>query len=89
MWVKLDFELSMSTPHVGETRQNVKDQVARHKYSIRDKLVQLPVARHFSQYGHTVSHKYLGIDGIPMRHGDEELPLRNREVQWIHCLDSL
>lgn len=33
--------------YIGETTQKVKDHVARHKYSIRDKLIQLSLARHF------------------------------------------
>lgn len=51
--------------YIGETTQKVKDRIARHKYSIRDKLTQLPLARHFVEFGHSVSQlKYMVLEGI-------------------------
>lgn len=52
--------------YVGETTQKVKEWIAWHKYSIRDKLDKLPLARHFLEKGHHVSQlKYMVIDGVP------------------------
>lgn len=69
--------------YVGETTQKVREQIARHKYSIREKLDKLPLARHFVEKGYSVSQpKYMVIDGIPRNRqgGNRELNLRKREV---------
>lgn len=70
----------------------VKDRIARHKYSIRDKLDKLPLARHFIEKGHTESQlRFMVIDDVSKnrRGGNRELELRKREVNWIHQLDTL
>lgn len=54
--------------YVGETTQKVKDRIARHKYSIRDKLEKLPLSRHFVDKGHTVSQlRFIVFDGVPKK----------------------
>lgn len=78
--------------YIGETTQKVKDRIARHKYSIRDKLLQLPLGRHFLEKGHSISQlKYMVLEGISKnRRGvDRELVLRKREVYWIHFLNTI
>lgn len=78
--------------YVGETTQKVKDRIARHKYSIRDKLTRLPLARHFVEYGHNASQlKYMVLEGIEKnrRGGNREITLRKREVYWIHFLNTI
>lgn len=70
--------------YVGETTQKVKNWLAWHKYSIRDKLVQLPLAGHFVEKGRTVAQpRFLVIDGITQNKwgGDRELSLKKQEVQ--------
>lgn len=67
--------------------KKLKTLIARHKYSIRDKLVQLPLARHFDEKGHSVSQlKFMVIDGINKNRsgGNCKLLLRKHEVQWIN-----
>lgn len=66
---------------MGETTQKVKDRIARHKYSIRNKLDKFPLAGHFIEKGHTVSQlRFMVIDGIPKNRcgGNRELTLENR-----------
>lgn len=63
---------------MGETTQEVKDRIARHKYSVNDKLVKLPLAKHFvSQL------KFMVIDGISKnRRGvDREMALKKKRSQ--------
>lgn len=77
--------------YLGET-QTLKDRIARHKYSIRDKLTQLPLAKHFVKIKHTVAqHRFMVIDAVPHNRqgGIWELNLQKCEVQWIQCLDTL
>lgn len=80
--------------YIGETTQKVKDRIAKHKYSIRDKLIQLPLARHFIEKGHipVISHlKFMVLEGISKnrRGGDREFVLRKREAHWIHFLNTI
>lgn len=67
-----------------ETTQTVKDRIACHKYSIRYRLTQLPLARHFVEKGHAISQlKFMVIDGVNCnrRGGNHELNLRRKEIQ--------
>lgn len=71
----------------------MKDCIASHTCSIlRDKFVQLPLARHFIEKGNTISQlKFLVIDGVDQNRcgGNPKQVLRKKEVQWIHSLDTL
>ena len=90
------YRLTCSCPgifYIGRTKRRLKDRLAEHKYAIRTKNFDYPIARHFAQ-AHNSSDSDLRIVGIEhirplLRGGDRLRKLNQREAYWIHELDSL
>lgn len=84
----------MASVMLGRPCKKPKDCIARQKYAIWDKQVELPLVRHFVERSHTVSQiysQYMAIDHIPklMKGGDRKLILKKKAVKWINYLNTL
>lgn len=93
-WVLLSGQGSCAsfTPGPASSWPFIALSIVRHKYSIRDKLTQLPLTRHFWDKGHSISLlKYVVLKGINRngRGGDRELIVRKREVNWNNFLNTI
>ncbi|CAL9708703.1 unnamed protein product [Knipowitschia caucasica] len=73
------------------TKRRLKDRLSEHKYAIRTKNPNYPMARHFSSVGHNLSHlQAMVIEVIPasLRGGDRVKRLAQRETFWIDKLKA-
>ena len=92
----LIYRLSCSCPgifYIGRTKRRLKDRLWEHKYAIRTKNFDYPIARHFAEV-HNSNETFLRIIGIehirPLTRGGDRLrKLSQRESYWIHKLDAL
>ncbi|CAJ0959327.1 unnamed protein product [Ranitomeya imitator] len=78
--------------YVGETTMEVKPRISKHKSTIRTKLIELSVPRHFHELGYSVNQlRYRVIDDVPVlrRGGDRVSLLKKKELKWIFELDTL
>lgn len=78
--------------YIGKTTRPLKTRITEHRSNIRNHDHKSPVARHFTQFSHTVSSlKYIGIEQItpPRRGGDVNALLLKREAYWIYTLNTL
>ena len=90
------YRISCSCPgifYIGRTKRRLRDRLAEHKYAIRTKNFDYPIARHFAEV-HNSNDSALRIIGIehikPLtRGGDRIKKLNQRESFWIHQLDAL
>lgn len=78
--------------YVGRTKRRLRDRLAEHKYAIRVRNQDYPMARHFMQH-HNDNDSLLRIEGIEhvkqlARGGDRLLKLNQREAFWIHKLKA-
>ncbi|CAJ0931144.1 unnamed protein product [Ranitomeya imitator] len=77
--------------YVGETTMEIKARISKHKSTIRTKMVDLPIPKHFIESGHSVSQlRFRVIDGVPplRRGGDRVKLLKKKELRWISKLGS-
>ena len=90
------YRISCSCPgifYIGRTKRRLRDRLAEHKYAIRTKNFDYPIARHFAEV-HNSNDSALRIIGIEhikplIRGGDRIKKLNQRESFWIHQLDAL
>ena len=77
--------------YIGKTTHPLKQRISEHKSSIRRKDVKYPVACHFNNHSHPISSlRFQGIEQITLqRGGDVDRSLCQRELYWIHTLESL
>ncbi|CAJ0940184.1 unnamed protein product [Ranitomeya imitator] len=78
--------------YVGETTMEVRARISKHTSTIRTKLLDLPVPRHFHDKGDSVNQlRYRVIDDVPVmrRGGDRITLLKRKELRWIFELDTL
>lgn len=78
--------------YVGETMQEIRHRITKHKSTIRMELTDLPVPAHFLSHGHSISQlRFRVIDGVPplRRGGDRQWLLKRRELFWIFTLDAM
>ncbi|OCT88426.1 hypothetical protein XELAEV_18017057mg [Xenopus laevis] len=65
--------------------------ISQHKSSIDLGNDRLPVSKHFIDMGHKADQlKFIVLEGIPpfKYGGNRELKVKNREVWWIHKLNT-
>ncbi|CAJ0951717.1 unnamed protein product [Ranitomeya imitator] len=77
--------------YVGETTMEIKARIRKHKSTIRTKMVDLPIPKHFIESGHSVSQlRFRVIDGVlPLRRGGDRVKLlKQKELRWISRLGS-
>lgn len=78
--------------YIGRTKRRLQDRVSEHKYAIRTKNENYPMARHFKDQHNSdpAILRAIGIDHIPqtMRGGDRLKQLNQRESYWIFKLKA-
>lgn len=79
--------------YVGRAKRRLRDCLAEHKYAIRTRDHDYPIARHFSEL-HNANDSLLPIRGVehiePLARGSDRIQkLSWRETFWIHQLDAL
>uniref|UniRef100_A0A8C5QIP1 Reverse transcriptase domain-containing protein n=1 Tax=Leptobrachium leishanense TaxID=445787 RepID=A0A8C5QIP1_9ANUR len=78
--------------YVGQTQRSLTVRIREHKSNIRTCRFQSPIARHFSESGHTVAQlRYMVIEWVrsPKRGGSRDTLLGKRELHWIYELQTL
>lgn len=78
--------------YIAETILEVRKRISRHKSTIRTGLTDLPIPKNIIEKSHTVSQlRYRVIDSVPpLRRGKDRMArLREKELMWIHKLDTL
>ncbi|KAG8440413.1 hypothetical protein GDO86_006243 [Hymenochirus boettgeri] len=78
--------------YVGETTQKVKGRISQHRSSIRCGHSHLPVPQHYAVAGHSCDQlTFFVVEQIcKQRRGrNRVLKLKQREVFWIHELNTL
>lgn len=78
--------------YIGETSQQIKSRISKHKSTIRTNNLLLPIPFHFHKQGHTVAQlKFQVLEQVfpNRRGGDIKALLLKREAFWIHKLGTL
>ncbi|XP_066465117.1 uncharacterized protein [Eleutherodactylus coqui] len=78
--------------YVGETTQEVKKRIVKHKSTIRTENKDSPVSKHFVELKHSVNQlRFRVIDHVPKqpRGRDRVLLLKQKELKWIQMLDTM
>ncbi|OCT82299.1 hypothetical protein XELAEV_18024820mg [Xenopus laevis] len=78
--------------YVGQTSRMARDRIREHKSAIKCKRMDQPVAKYFTELGHTVSQlKFQILDAVPKlkRGGNRVKKLLYKEAWWIRKLDTL
>lgn len=91
-WVIYVLICPCSLLYVGETTCTLKTRINGHRYSIRKRRLDLPVAKHYTETGHSEwDMKIIIIDTVaqPQRGGDRLMILKKLELKWIYLLDTL
>lgn len=78
--------------YIGRTKRRLRDRLAEHKYAIRIKNQDYPMARHF-EICPNANDSLLKIEGIEhikplVRGGDRQQKLNQREAFWIYQLKA-
>lgn len=79
--------------YVGRTKRKLKERFAEHKYAIRTKNIDYPMAKHFRDSGHVNINdlKVMVLEVVEknIRGGDRLKLLLQRETYWIYTLNSM
>lgn len=76
---------------VGKTKRELRIRISEHKSSVRNFDEKSCVMRHFNSTGHDVcSLRFQGMKEVKLlkRAGNREKVLLQREVYWIHTLQT-
>lgn len=82
MWIKL----------CGETTNEIREWIDKHRSTIHRVWLDLPVAKEFNERWHSVSQlRFRVIDSVlPLRReGDHEAQVQKKEFKCIYTLQSL
>ncbi|CAJ0942417.1 unnamed protein product [Ranitomeya imitator] len=77
--------------YVGETTMQIKACISKHKSTIRTKMMDLPIPKHFIESCHAISQlRFRVIDNVPpLRRGSDMVKLlKQKELGWISKLGS-
>lgn len=70
----------------------IRKRISKRKSTIRTRLTDLPIPKHFTEQSHTISlleFRIIDSVSIPRRGGDRLAMFKEKELMWIHKLDRL
>lgn len=78
--------------YIGETTMEIRQRISKHKSTVRTRMLELPILKHFAEKARSVKQlKYQVTDYFPplRRGGDRQAWLLAKELRWIHKTDCL